>query len=689
MMSRNSAPAASARRMFVALAITLLLAASLVGLWVLIRPGGTVVPDTQTSSSGCDPLRVQGEPMSVPSAPRDLRAEAEDLGITLTWRAPRDNGGLPLLGYNLYRGTSSGAEDFYIAVVLITTFIDLLVDDGVTYYYQVTAFNLDGEGARSNEASATAGGDAPPPPEKPGAPTGLVAAGRDGRIDLTWSPPDNGGSPITNYHVHRGTAPDGESRYRTVGDVQAYADSDVTNGLTYYYKVSAENDVGEGSPSNEASATPEAPPGTTPSAPRDLRASAGDAIVNLDWSPPADDGGSPVTNYRIYRGTVPGHLDFLATVSDVLSYQDTGVTNGVTYHYRVSAVNSAGEGPRSGRVDATPTATPSAPGAVRDLRAETGDRRIELSWSPPAHDGGEAITNYRIYRTTSGGDRSHVITVGNVTSYADAGLSNGQCYYYVVAAVNAIGEGPPSDQVSATPATLPSAPRFLLATAGNRSVRLDWSPPTDDGGSPIQNYTVYRGTAPTNMTRFAGAGTALTLFDATVTNHVTYYYAVTAANDRGEGPRSSLASVTPTAEPRADATSPTIIILTPTQGSSLRPGPISVTGTASDDVGVEQVDVSQDGSNWTMATGTSEWAATLNLEEGNWTIYARAIDSGGNAAIETVSVTVTSSPGEGGPNPETRAAEGDFGMPALVAGVIFFAVTTGVVWFFLERRRKV
>src|SRR6266566_9937644 len=100
---------------------------------------------------------------------------------------------------------------------------------------------------------------------------------------------------------------------------------------------------------------------TPPSAPQNLEAVAGDANVGLSWQAPASDGGSPITNYQIYRGTTAGGATFLATVGDVLTYSDTDVTNGQSYFYQVTARNAAGESPRSNEVSATPNPPPPPP----------------------------------------------------------------------------------------------------------------------------------------------------------------------------------------------------------------------------------------------------------------------------------------------------------------------------------------
>jgi hypothetical protein len=100
------------------------------------------------------------------------------------------------------------------------------------------------------------------------------------------------------------------------------------------------------------------PSPTLPTEPQNLVATAGDGRVTLSWSAPRSDGGSAITNYRIYRRTSSTSQSLIATVDNVLSYTDTSVTNGVTYYYQVSAVNSVGEGPKSNEASATPTSTP-------------------------------------------------------------------------------------------------------------------------------------------------------------------------------------------------------------------------------------------------------------------------------------------------------------------------------------------
>src|SRR5205807_407267 len=300
---------------------------------------------------------------------------------------------------------------------------------------------------------------------------------------------------------------------------------------------------------------PPPPPNSPPSAPQNLAATGGNAQVTLTWQAPASDGGSPITNYKIYRGGAPSTETLLTTVGAVTSYTDTAVTNGVTYYYQVSAVSNVGEGPRSNEASATPTQTPpppSPPSAPTNLAATAGNAQVALTWQAPGSNGGSPITNYKIYRGTASGGETLIATIGNQLSYSDGGLTNGVTYYYQVSAVNAAGEGPRSNEASATPtapATPPSAPQGLGATAGDATVTLTWSAPSSNGGSPITNYRIYRGTASGGETLKTTIGNVLTYTDTTVTNGVTYYYQVSAVNSAGEGPRSNEASATPSPPP--------------------------------------------------------------------------------------------------------------------------------------------
>lgn len=95
---------------------------------------------------------------------------------------------------------------------------------------------------------------------------------------------------------------------------------------------------------------------TIPGAPIGLHATPNNGQIHLSWQTPSSDGGSPITGYRIYRGTDSGAegSNPIVTVT-IPSYSDMGLINQQTYYYRISAVNSIGEGPKSLEAQATPS----------------------------------------------------------------------------------------------------------------------------------------------------------------------------------------------------------------------------------------------------------------------------------------------------------------------------------------------
>jgi len=222
------------------------------------------------------------------------------------------------------------------------------------------------------------------------------------------------------------------------------------------------------------SATPAARPG----APAGLTATAGNSQVTLSWTAPASDGGSHVSGYNVFEGTT-ADLSGSAPVTNVTG---TAVTladriNGTTYYFWVTAVNEIGEGPPSNEVQAVPVTVPGAP---TGLTATAGNSQVTLSWTAPASDGGSHVSGYLIYQGTSpGGETGNPVNGSLVTATSNTvtGLTNGTTYYFRVTAVNGVGEGRASSEVSAVPVTVPGAPTGLTATRGNAQVSLSWAAP--------------------------------------------------------------------------------------------------------------------------------------------------------------------------------------------------------------------
>jgi fibronectin type 3 domain-containing protein len=178
----------------------------------------------------------------------------------------------------------------------------------------------------------------------------------------------------------------------------------------------------------------------------------------------------------------------------------------------------------------------SAPATPTSLAATAGNAQITLSWAADA-----GATGYYVKRsTTTGGPYTQIATQSS-TTYADAGLTNGTKYFYVVAAYNSAGSSANSAEASATP-TLPppSAPTGLSAAAGNAQITLTWN-----ASAGATSYHVKRSTTSGAETQIS-APTTNNFTDTGLTNGTKYFYVVSAVNAGGESANSSEVSATPT-----------------------------------------------------------------------------------------------------------------------------------------------
>jgi len=168
------------------------------------------------------------------------------------------------------------------------------------------------------------------------------------------------------------------------------------------------------------------PPANAPDAPSGLGVGAlSTSETGLSWADNADD----ESGFKIERKTdIAGSYSHIVTVAaNVESYDDTGLNDGTTYHYRVRAFNAVGDSAPSEDNATTPLAAPT------NLSADAvSSSRIDLSWT----DHSSVESGFKIeQKAGSGGTYTEIAVVGtNVSTYNNTGLETSTTYYYRVKA---------------------------------------------------------------------------------------------------------------------------------------------------------------------------------------------------------------------------------------------------------------
>ncbi len=196
---------------------------------------------------------------------------------------------------------------------------------------------------------------------------------------------------------------------------------------------------------------------------------------------------------------------------------------------------------------ALPALAISAPSTPRNLTAlAVSDTKVFLVWDPPVNATG--VIGYLIeYKTGSNPYSILISNTGNVTTYLNSGLVMNATYTYRVFAFNSAGEGNPSNEVTVTTLSVPSAPRDLSATVVSSSqINLIWIAPTNDGGTPIKGYNILRDFCTGNGVLIFTTTNASTKYsDSGLTANTCYKYNIEAINAIGSG-SSSIHNVTAT-----------------------------------------------------------------------------------------------------------------------------------------------
>ncbi|GEM_PF-2089481 len=364
--------------------------------------------------SGSDTGYLGDEPPPPPDPPTNVQATDGTYldRVVVTWTKSAE-----ATHYDIYRDLQTNLIG---SIGDADSFDDLTLIDTDVHEYWVRPWNTYGTGDYSDSDTGYVGWIPPPDP-----PTDLAATDgtHDDRIVLTWTK----STGATGYEIYRdlqGYLMD------TVGDVDTYDDTSVTdtNSHTYWLKAVDENGTSEHCDPDDGYR------GTmpTPDIPTNLDASDGtyaDKVV-LTWTKSANASG-----YYIYRDLTSIIYD---TVGDVDTYDDTDQPEPNVHTYWLRAFNLDDESDLSD--SDTGYRESFAPDPPEDLAASDGTYTdfIRLTWTKS--DGAEG---YKIYRDSTSG--APLTEVGDVATWDDQSVPNASTHTYWLRATNYDGDSDLSD----------------------------------------------------------------------------------------------------------------------------------------------------------------------------------------------------------------------------------------------------
>lgn len=415
------------------------------------------------------------------------------------------------------------------------------------------------------------------------APTDVAArpSGDGTGLSVTWTPPSAiGNLAATSYVVQwkHGNEDYATTRQRNTRTASTRI-TGLTKGAEYTLRVASINTAGTGPWSDETTGTP----ATTPGLVNSFNVEPGNTELTLTWEPPADDGGSDVTGYRVLwtadRRDEPSRHEIddpTARTHTITGLRNTTTADPSSYYVWITALNAAGAGPPTPAPKGDPVSpTTVAPGLPTNLAvtaSATSGTELIVKWGAPLDDGGEPVDSYRVERncataggssgwTTSGipGNPAGRVDVPNVLTevYTTTitGLDNGRPCQVRVRAVN-IKSSPTAPWLWATatgtPVQVPSPPTLEAGgvLAAHQSLQVTWTPPAGTGGSAITGYgiTYASGGAPEQI-NVAGTATSATITG--LTNGFGYTVSVKAVSAAGQSQPSAEVTAIPKAVPDA------------------------------------------------------------------------------------------------------------------------------------------
>ncbi len=374
-----------------------------------------------------------------PGMPTGVTAQPGNGSVLVSWTPPTNSGSSPIIGYSAFVG-SGGSKTCTTTGATSCTITGLR--NGKTYKASVKATNSQASSKRSAVVVVE--------PGTPGAPTGVTTDSENGAVLVSWTAAADNGFPISNYNVVATPGPRGCN----AAAATSCTVSGLTNGTAYTFTVSATNAEGTGDTSDPSAPTT---PVGKPGAPTGVSATAGNGSAMVSFTPPSD-GGSPISVYTVTAtdtsNSVNGGQTGTGSGSPITV---SGLTNGDSYTFAVTATNGVGTGSASSPSPAvTPATVPDAPTDVSAAPDESVDPGVLVVSFTPGFDEGSAIVanGYTVTITdqTNPSDPNNGLTVdGSDSPITVSGLTSGDTYSFTVTATNGNGTGAASSPSTGVP----------------------------------------------------------------------------------------------------------------------------------------------------------------------------------------------------------------------------------------------
>jgi fibronectin type 3 domain-containing protein len=461
--------------------------------------------DVANNSSGYSNIASATPPDTIaPGAPSALAASStSSTAVSLSWTGSSDTGGSGLAGYRIERCAGASCSNFaLVTTVSGSPYTDNGVSGSTAYKYRVNAIDgSNNQSGFSNTASVTTPDTLPPTVPSNLATTVASAT----QINLSWgASTDQGGGTLASYRLERCSGA-GCQNFALVTNtgLTTYSDTSVAGTTTYQYRVNA-TDVQSnisGWSNTAAATTPAVPDTTAPSAPNASATTPNSNTVIVSWSVSTDTGGSGLAGYKVWKCTgssCPTYALLTTTAAATTTYTDTAVSGMTTYHYYVTAFDTAGNESTNGTVaniTTLDTLAPTAPSALTvNSATSTG---VTLSWSGSTDSGGSGLSAYRIERC-AGSSCSNYSLLASVSGspYTDSSVSGSTAYSYRVNAIDGSSNqsGYSNSVAVSTPDTIAPLPPTITSVTAVNSNRVDiaWSAGSDSGGSGLALYRIER-----------------------------------------------------------------------------------------------------------------------------------------------------------------------------------------------------